>query len=137
MPSFSKKSKEKLKTCHPDLIRIFHAVIQDYDCMVLEGSRSFDRQRELVDSGMSKTMNSKHLSNPSRAIDVTPYPIPKKWGEGNSKEKAKFYFFAGIVMSTANFMGIELVWGGDWDSDQDFNDQTFDDLVHFELKRKK
>jgi peptidoglycan L-alanyl-D-glutamate endopeptidase CwlK len=24
-------------------------------------------------------------------------------------------------------------WGGDWDGDQDFRDQTFDDLAHFEL----
>jgi hypothetical protein len=31
-------------------------------------------------------------------------------------------------------MGIGLRWGGDWDSDKDFSDQNFDDLVHWELK---
>ena len=33
-------------------------------------------------------------------------------------------------------MGIDLIWGGDWDGDTDLNDNNFDDLVHFELKRK-
>ena len=30
-------------------------------------------------------------------------------------------------------MGIDLIWGGDWDGDTDLKDNAFDDLVHFEL----
>ena len=30
-------------------------------------------------------------------------------------------------------MNIKLRWGGDWNDNKDFSDQTFDDLVHFEL----
>jgi len=45
-----------------------------------------------------------------------------------------FYHFAGFVLGIAAVMGIELRWGGDWDMDDDLHDQTFNDLVHFELK---
>lgn len=31
-------------------------------------------------------------------------------------------------------MGVTLRWGGDWDSDTEVNDNSFDDLVHFEIK---
>ena len=30
-------------------------------------------------------------------------------------------------------MGIDLRWGGDWDRDTEVRDNTFDDLVHFEI----
>ena len=29
--------------------------------------------------------------------------------------------------------GVEIRWGGDWDSDTQVKDNKFDDLVHFEL----
>ena len=31
-------------------------------------------------------------------------------------------------------MGVNIRWGGDWDSDGDINDNKFDDLVHVEIK---
>ena len=42
--------------------------------------------------------------------------------------------FAGYVQGVAEQLGIKIRWGGDWDSDFDFKDQTFNDLVHFELR---
>jgi len=30
-------------------------------------------------------------------------------------------------------MGVDLRWGGDWDSDTEVRDNSFDDLVHFEI----
>ena len=59
-------------------------------------------------------------------IDVAPCPI--QWN--NSK---RFYHFAGYVKGVADSLGIKICWGGDWDKDNDFDDQTFNDLVHFEL----
>ena len=133
MASFSTSSREMLSTCHDDLISIFSTVIVDYDCKILEGHRSMERQKELFRTGSSETLGSKHLSLPSVAIDVSPYPIPKNWGADNPKDMAEFYFFAGYVKGIAKSMGITLRWGGDWDGDKSFTDQTFDDLVHFEV----
>ena len=128
MPKFSIKSAQKLYTCHPDLQEIFRKVIERYDCTILEGVRAQDRQDELYRIGQSKVKfpNSKHNRAPSRAIDVAPYPID--WND-----MKRFYHFGGYVMGVAGQMGIKLRWGGDWDGDNDLNDQTFMDLVHFEL----
>ena len=60
------------------------------------------------------------------AVDVCPYPI-----DWNNKER--FYHFAGYVKGIADSMGIKIRWGGDWDGDTVFDDQSFHDLPHFEL----
>lgn len=116
----------RLQSCHPDLIRLFSRVIQSVDCAILEGHRTRERQKELFAAGKSKTMRSKHLSDPSMAIDVAPSPI-----DWNDRER--FMHFAGFVRGVASEMGIAIRWGGDWDSDFDLADNSFDDLVHFEL----
>lgn len=133
MPRFSKKSSDKLATCALNLQKLFNEVVKEYDCTILEGHRSSSRQYQLYNEGKSKVTISSHNHNPSRAVDVTPYPIPKDWGENDFKEKAKFYYFAGYVKGVAKKMGVHIRWGGDWDKDHEFNDQTFDDLVHFEI----
>jgi peptidoglycan LD-endopeptidase CwlK len=127
MPSFSIQSRTHLDTCHADLILIFDRVIQLWDCTVIEGYRTPERQRELIRTGASRTEISKHCSQPSRAVDVAPCPIV--WKDIN-----RFYYFAGFVKGVAAQMGIPIRWGGDWDSDGQVRDQTFNDLVHFELK---
>lgn len=145
MPKYSQDSKKKLSTCHVDLQRIFNEVIKHYDCTILEGVRIDAKQVKLFREGKSKLDGiidkSKHQvdkNNPlSRAVDVCPYPIPDGWGNDNPKERSKFYYFAGAVLGIAQTMGINIRWGGDWDSDGDFKDQTFDDLVHFELCEPK
>ena len=45
----------------------------------------------------------------------------------------RFVYFAGYVKRVADDLGIAIRWGGDWDGDGDFSDQTFHDLPHFEL----
>ncbi len=133
MPKFSNKSDSKLKTCDIRLQILFNQVVKDYDCSILEGYRSKEKQLTLYKEKKTKVKHSKHNMSPSLAVDVIPYPLPDNWGEGNSKEKAKFYHFAGYVKGVAISNNIQIRWGGDWDSDNNFNDQTFDDLVHFEL----
>ena len=107
MPSFSKSSKDKLETCDYRLQKLFNEVIKDWDCTVIEGHRSFERQRALVKEGKSKTMNSRHLSFPSAAIDVMPYPI--KWDDELGQKD-----FANYVYQTAINLGITVHWGGMW-----------------------
>lgn len=130
MPTFSKSSSDKLSTCHYDLQKLFDKIIENYDCTIIEGNRSIERQQELYNEGKSKidgtNKKGKHNYEPSFAIDVSPFPID--WCD-----RERFYHFAGYVKGIADSMGIKIRWGGDWDSDNSFNDQSFDDLPHFEL----
>ena len=128
MYSFSKKSQVKLKTCHPDLQRLFNEVIKQRDCTVIQGWRSNEEQEEYYRTGKSKLRagQSKHNKNPSLAIDVAPYPID--WNNYR-----RFYHFGGYVKGIADSLNIPIRWGGDWDGDNNFKDQKFHDLPHFEL----
>ena len=128
MPKFSEKSLAKLATCHPLLQRVFHEVVQNFDCTILEGHRDKDRQNQMVAEGKSQVRwpDGKHNTLPSCAVDVTPYPIA--WDD-----RERQTLFAGYVLATAKAMGIDLRWGGDWSMDFEVRDNQFDDLVHFEI----
>jgi len=130
MPKYGKISKARLATCDPRLQKVFNEVIKHWDCSILEGTRSEKRQNELYNAVPRKSKvkwpNSKHNSSPSKAADVAPFPLD--W-----EDTERFYAFSGFVIGIATSMGITLRWGGDWDSDRDFKDQTFNDLPHFEL----
>ncbi len=128
MLKFSSKSRNNLATCHEDLQKIFNEVIKNYDCSILQGWRSNQEQEELFRENKTKLRSgqSKHNKRPSLAVDVAPYPID--W-----ENKDRFYHFAGYVKGIADNMGIEIKWGGDWNNNNSFDDQTFDDLPHFEL----
>lgn len=132
MPVFSKVSLDRLATCHPDLQRVMREVIRYMDVSILEGHRGEDRQNRMYRDGKSQLRwpKSKHNSTPSRAVDVAPYPI-------NWMDTKRFYYMAGLILGIAATMGIRLRWGGDWDRDTTFHDQTFDDLPHFELVTEK
>jgi hypothetical protein len=69
---------------------------------------------------------SKHNSDPSRAVDVAPYPID--WNNMH-----RFYLLAGFMFQAASQLDIKLRWGMDWDMDWIHTDQTFFDAPHFEL----
>ena len=129
MPKFSKQSLTKLETCHPELQHLFNLVIRKIDCRVLEGYRDKECQEQYFAEGKSKVQwpNGKHNQQPSQAVDIVPYPI--EWS--NIK---RWYYFGGIVLGIAHAIDVSIRWGGDWDGDSSFTDQTFHDLPHFELK---
>jgi peptidoglycan L-alanyl-D-glutamate endopeptidase CwlK len=135
MPSYSKKSADRLFTCDQQIQTLFNAVIIHRDCSILEGHRGQIDQDNFFALGKSKVKwpKGKHNKRPSEAIDATPYPIPPNWGADHWKDMVIFYEFAAIVRYEAKRLGIKIRWGGDWDGDGDYKDQTFDDLVHFEL----
>ena len=148
MPSFGRGSQTKLATCHVFLQRLFQRVVIDYDCVVIEGHRGEQAQNRAFESGASKLKfpNGNHNAYPSNAVDVAPYDVNLKAINWNTKvmaggaldrealaNYARFYHFAGLVKGMALLMGITIRWGGDWDGDNYFTDQTFNDLVHFEL----
>ena len=129
MAKFGKKSRANLSTTHQSLQKVFNEVIKHVDCSVLEGHREKQRQNDLFDQGKSKVVfpNGRHNSNPSLAVDVTPYPVD--W-----KDRERQTLFAGFVLGIAKSMGINLRWGGDWDMDFQVNDNRFDDFPHFEIR---
>ena len=129
MPKFGKRSKSKLETCDQRLQDVFNEVIKYRDCSVLEGHRSEERQNQLFEEGKTKVKypNGRHNSNPSLAVDVTPYPID--WDD-----RERQTLFAGFVIGVASQMGIRLRWGGDWNMNFEVDDNQFDDFPHFEIK---
>jgi len=143
MNRYSKNSAENLSQGHEDLQLVFMVVLQGWDNSVLTGHRNEEDQNEMyyADPQLSqlKWPDSNHNMTPSMAVDVSPYPIPKKWGTGNRDEYEKFRYFAFYVIGIADALYLigsishRLRWGGDWDMDNDVGDQTFEDLIHFEL----
>ena len=134
MSGYSNASLKRLETCHSDLQLLFKEVINYCDNIVLIGYRGEEEQNQAVLEGRSKLKFplSNHNSLPSMAVDIAPYPVD--WNNTKS-----FYYFAGFVKGIAEKLLKEgtishkIRWGGDWDSDNDFKDNTFNDLVHFEL----
>lgn len=128
MPSFGSSSQNNLSQAHPDLQRLFNEVIKYFDCSVICGHRTKEKQDEAYNSGKSKVQfpDSKHNSLPSMAVDVVPYPID--W-----EDTRRLYMFVGIVRGIAAQMGINIRCGADWDGDMEVKDQNFHDLPHFEL----
>jgi hypothetical protein len=126
MPKFSEASREELETCDPRLQTLFNIVILFFDCKVLEGYRSETRQLDLYERGLSQVKKGNHNYHPSRAVDVAPYPID--WAD-----TPRWYYFGGLVMGIAKILEIPIRWGGDWDQDTMVSDQSFNDLVHYEI----
>ncbi len=131
MPSFGKRSTERLSTAHPLLQLLFRVVVEEYDCAVLEGHRTRADQRKALKAGTTTLPwpGSKHNVKPSKAVDVAPWVDNRvPW-----EDHRQFYQFSGYVQGVADRLGIKIRRGADWDSDNDVSDQKFNDLPHYEL----
>jgi len=129
MASFGKKSQERLNTCDPRLVELFEEVVEHFDCTVIQGYRDEVEQNKAFEDGFSKLKypQGSHNKYPSLAVDIAPYPID--W-----KDRDRFHLFAGFVKGIASQMGLNIRWGGDWNSDTHTKDNNFDDLPHFEIR---
>jgi peptidoglycan L-alanyl-D-glutamate endopeptidase CwlK len=121
----SQKSLTKLDGAHPDLVRVIKraAALSSIDFTVLEVLRTPARQKELVRTGASKTMNSRHLpgaDGKSRAIDIAPLD-----GGQVSWAWPVYHKLAPIIKQAAKDEGVPIEWGGDW--------RTFKDGPHWQL----
>ena len=125
MPRFGKRSKQRLKGVDTKLVNVLNELVKIMDVTIIEGLRSQERQNELVAKGASKTKYSKHIQG--KAVDVAPYPID--W-----KDRDRFHYMGGMVRGIGQQLGVNIRWGGDWDSDGETKDYSFDDLVHVEIK---
>ncbi|WP_211823924.1 M15 family metallopeptidase [Proteus terrae] len=120
----SRRSEENLRGVHPDLVKVVHRALEitDIDFMVIEGKRSEVRQRQLVASGKSQTMNSRHLTG--HAVDCAPLVNNKiPWNDWSYFKKV-----ADVMMQAAKEFGVDIEWGGNW--------KTFKDGPHFQLTHK-
>lgn len=135
MPKFGKTSTARLDTCDSRLRLIFNEIIEHYDCTIIQGYRTPDQHAQYLKEGRTRVPyeRSMHRFKPSLAVDAAPWPIPEKWGE-KWEDRVKFYELAALARFIATKHGIKIRWGGDWDSDYDYKDQTFNDLVHFEIR---
>lgn len=126
------KSLAQRETLHPKLKQVVDKLVElGFNFSILQGVRTPEQEKDLVASGASTTMNSKHLpdvNGQSRAMDIALNPI--SW---NNTEQ--FVLFAGYVLGLADSMGIKLIWGGDWNRDFNTLDTGFRDLDHFELDK--
>jgi peptidoglycan L-alanyl-D-glutamate endopeptidase CwlK len=136
MPQFSTLSKGRLSEADQRLQKVFNEVIKHIDCTILVGYRNKKDQTTAFKSGKSKLPfpQSKHNSLPSMAVDVAPVEYTNGKASIDWNDIRRICYFAGFVLATAKAMGINLRWGGDWDSDTELKDNTFNDLIHFELK---
>ena len=107
--SFGIKSVKKMTGVHPALKKVLYRAIEltDVDFSIIEGVRTLERQKQLVASGASKTLNSRHLSG--HAVDIAPYV------EGEIRWDWPLYHRLAKVMKTAaKEIGVPVQWGGDW-----------------------
>ena len=131
MPKLGKRSKKRLEGVDSRLIALLERVCKYFDITVIEGKRSQERQNMLVEQGKSKTKFGKHVQG--KAVDIAPYPID--W-----KARDDFHYLGGFVLGIATQMGLNVRWGGDWsdsslsENQRTTKDNSFDDLVHFEIK---
>jgi peptidoglycan L-alanyl-D-glutamate endopeptidase CwlK len=150
---FSKTSRKRLQTCHPDLILIMNEALRasEIDFGIAEGHRPVERQKELYAKGRTQpgkivthidgiNDKGKHNYCPSLAVDVYA------WVNGKvSWESKDLNYLAGLFMGIAyelrkdELITHDIRWGGNWDMDGVIlDDQSFDDLPHIEIiKRQK
>lgn len=115
-----KTSQKNLKTCHSDIQKVMSEVIKLRDIRITCGARGKLEQDAAFAAGNSKLRfpKSKHNKTPSMAVDVVPYP--EMWSSVQA-----FKDLSVIVKKVASELGVDLKWGGDWDS--------FKDYPHWEL----
>lgn len=115
------RSLSRLEGVHPDLVRVVHHTVSAAPLrfVVLEGLRTIERQRQLVASGASQTMRSRHLTG--HAVDIAPLDASGRI----SWDWPLYHRLAPAVKQAAEEEGVPLEWGGDW--------RSFKDGPHWQL----
>lgn len=139
MAKFSARSRAALHGVHPTLVRILSEVTEFFDCSVLDGLRSPEQQKLNVAAGLSQTMDSKHLPQSdgfAHAVDVAP--TPQQWDGSPPAQLTKYEVeclaFLFYVKGYARAQGVDLRIGADWNGNNLWQDNSFNDLDHIELR---
>lgn len=114
------KSRERLIGVHPDLTRVVERAIEitTVDFTVLEGLRTKERQEQLLKSGATTTLKSRHLTG--HAVDLGAFVGGEvRW------DWPLYYKIAAAVKQAAKEVGVPIEWGGSW--------KSFPDGPHYQL----
>ena len=105
----STKSQERLIGVEPELKEIVYEAIKvtKIDFGVIEGLRTEEKQKQLVESGASQTMKSKHLEG--RAVDLMAYI-----GGRGSWELSVYDEIADAMKQAAIKVDVAVRWGAAW-----------------------
>ena len=105
----STKSQERLIGVEPELKEIVYEAIKvtKIDFGVIEGLRTEEKQKQLVESGASQTMKSKHLEG--RAVDLMAYI-----GGRGSWELNVYDEIADAMKEAAVKVDVAVRWGAAW-----------------------
>ena len=127
-----RRSKDRLKGVHSDLVRVVERAIEvtGVDFTVLEGVRSPERQQELVSSGASQTLDSRHLTG--HAVDLGAL-----LGGKVSWDWSLYYRVAAAVQQAGQELEVPIRWGGAWDRELTGSNQAPQDMMNtYVMKRK-
>lgn len=107
--ALSQRSLDNLVGVQPALIAVVKRaiVLTKVDFGVIEGLRTEARQRELVNSGASQTMNSRHLTG--HAVDLMAYISGRASWELNLYDD-----IADAMKAAAIELNTPIKWGGAW-----------------------
>ena len=105
----STKSQERLMGVEPELKEVVYEAIKvtKIDFGVIEGLRTEEKQKQLVESGASQTMKSKHLEG--RAVDLMAYI-----GGRGSWELNVYDEIADAMKEAAIKVDVAVRWGAAW-----------------------
>lgn len=129
----SERSLKELANVHDDLVSVIRraAELSAQEFAVHDGIRTLAEQKELVRSGASQTLDSRHLTG--HAVDLVPVINGKlRW------EWDPIYRIADAVRTAAKELEIPLRWGGAWDIDfTSSNDHAEDLVADYSARRKR
>jgi len=130
MYNLSLRSRQRLSGVNPLLVGVVKRAIEitKQDFFVGEGVRSVERQKKLVASGASRTMNSRHITG--HAVDLHPHPYKGDHdvdGVPNSDDYDAYKPIVDAMRQAADELGVDLVHGYDWGWD----------APHHEMDRKR
>ena len=108
----SQRSLDRLEGVKPELVDVVKRAIEltTIDFGVIEGLRTEERQKELVEKGASQTMKSKHLTGD--AVDLLAYV-----GSRGSWELNLYDNLADAMKEAAIELGVKIKWGAAWSVD--------------------
>lgn len=114
------KSLRRLDGVHADLreVVLLAAELTDTDFIVTEGLRTKEKQAQLLASGATQTMNSRHLTG--HAVDLAAVVNGEvRW------DWPLYHRLAAAMKHAAQDLATPIEWGGDW--------RKFKDGPHFQL----
>lgn len=143
---FSKTSAERLATCDPYIQKVLNKAIEisEVDFGIAQGERTVAQQQQYFDEGKSRVnpqnysaeelpLKGFHITNEiytkSGAVDIYAY-----YNGAAQWDSKHLTYLAGIIMAVDGMMENKMKWGGNWDMDGVIiDDQSFDDLPHFQM----